>query len=571
MQIPIAQFEQYIDETILKRGLSYFRNGRVNTPEEISPGQFEAIVEGTEDYIVRILVKNNTISEFSCDCPYADGPVCKHVTALIFYLQQEELDLPAAKSKKKTRNKPVKRKTVIEQVDELLTTLPVEVLHQYIKEQVANDMAFRRKFLSHFAHLNTNESKATYAKEIKAILRQAAGRGGFIDWRAVRNVGKAVQRVLESAQNHLNKGNGKSAFFIACAVLEEMTKAFQFADDSNGDIGSAVEGAYYILSQLSEEDLPEELRLQLFDYALTAYQKNIFVGWDWHLGMLEIAAFVIRSNAEEQQVIDLLDQIKQEKFDYNYRIAQEIKLNILKKTQGEKAAEAFIAKNLSNPSIRTEAIQNAIHKKDFAKAKALAKEGIQQDEKERPGLVADWQNYLLEIALKEKDKENSIHYARVLLIHDRSSLEPYFGILKQQVPKKDWSKFLENLIHELEKTARWNALILITQIYVAEEMWEDLFLFLQFEFAKGSIDIEFMESYEKYLAKQYSEQIAFIYKEGIERIVEHGKGRNEYKRACRYIRRMIKLGARQMAESLIAELRTNYPARKALLEELNAI
>ena len=44
MQIPRNQFEQYIYEAILKRGLSYFKNGNVHEPEEISPGENEAIV-----------------------------------------------------------------------------------------------------------------------------------------------------------------------------------------------------------------------------------------------------------------------------------------------------------------------------------------------------------------------------------------------------------------------------------------------------------------------------------------------------------------------------------------------
>ena len=38
MNIPLNQFEQIIDETILKRGLDYFRKGLVEEPEELSPG-----------------------------------------------------------------------------------------------------------------------------------------------------------------------------------------------------------------------------------------------------------------------------------------------------------------------------------------------------------------------------------------------------------------------------------------------------------------------------------------------------------------------------------------------------
>ena len=74
MQIPLDQFEQYIDETILKRGLSYFKNGQVNEPEEITTGVYEAIVEGSEAYTVQLKIKNGNITEHTCDCPYDMGP-----------------------------------------------------------------------------------------------------------------------------------------------------------------------------------------------------------------------------------------------------------------------------------------------------------------------------------------------------------------------------------------------------------------------------------------------------------------------------------------------------------------
>lgn len=44
MQIPLNGFEHYIDETILKRGLSYVKKGHVHEPEEKSYGEYEAIV-----------------------------------------------------------------------------------------------------------------------------------------------------------------------------------------------------------------------------------------------------------------------------------------------------------------------------------------------------------------------------------------------------------------------------------------------------------------------------------------------------------------------------------------------
>ena len=48
-------------------------------------------------------------------------------------------------------------------------------------------------------------------------------------------------------------------------------------------------------------------------------------------------------------------------------------------------------------------------------------------------------------------------------------------------------------------------------------------------------------------------------------------GRNHYQMACKYIRRMAKLGYKPMALELIEQLRTQYRNRRALLEELTGI
>ena len=48
-------------------------------------------------------------------------------------------------------------------------------------------------------------------------------------------------------------------------------------------------------------------------------------------------------------------------------------------------------------------------------------------------------------------------------------------------------------------------------------------------------------------------------------------GRNHYQMACKYIRRMAKLGYKPMALELIEQLRTRYRNRRALLEELTGI
>jgi hypothetical protein len=42
MNIPLSHFEHSIEPSILKKGLSYFKNNKVVDFDEVSKGQFEA-------------------------------------------------------------------------------------------------------------------------------------------------------------------------------------------------------------------------------------------------------------------------------------------------------------------------------------------------------------------------------------------------------------------------------------------------------------------------------------------------------------------------------------------------
>ncbi len=564
MHIPLHQFEQHIDDAILKRGLAYFKNRQVNPPQEITAGQYEAIVEGSEDYTVRLNIQNGVVREFSCTCPYDLGPVCKHVAAVIFYLQQEELGIEAGAKKKRAGAKPAKRKTVADRVDELLEKIPHDELKQFVRENAAGNSSFRNLFLSSFARLTDGESLAFYKKQIKSILRAAGGRGGFIEWSRVRYVGKQVHDLMMTARKHAESQNYRSAIYICCAVLEEMTEALQFADDSNGDIGGPIEEAYGLLLEISQQQLPEDIRLELFSYCTSAFEKNIFSGWDWHLVMLSIASQVAETDAEVQQLISLLD--KPGRSEYEQANAQEIKFHLLQKFKGPDEAARFMEQHLSNPSLRKIAIQIAIDEKDFDKAIALAQDGVKQDEKDKPGLANEWQDWLLRIAMQQQDKEKIIHYARKLFTDSIRDKREYYRLMKTHVPPEQWSAFVEDLIRDIRKKSRWLDVHALADIYISEAWWSRLLALLG-----ESPSLQQIGHYETYLAKDYGKELAEMYASGISGLLKQHTGRNHYQSACRYLRRIIKLGERETANDLIKSYRLQYAQRKALMEELDKV
>jgi len=568
MEIPLDQFEQIIDESILKRGLSYFKKGAVTDFSQISNGSYEAIVSGTEDYLINFIIENNTVVEHLCECPYDIGPVCKHIVAAIFFLKQNEWDLNNSLAKNPLNNekqnlKKKKTKSPQQLVKELLKVISHEELTAFVGENCKKDKKFANFFLASFGHLNQEQSKEFYQKQFQSILKVAAGRDGWLGRSEMKYVIKTIQPFLENAAQYLQKGNFENVFFMSTALLEEMTYAFQYGDDSDGDLGYFVESAMDFLSKLVEAHISKSLKQEMFEYCIKAYKKRLFDGWDWDLGILRIAGDLADNEVDADIILNCMEGIKE---GYEKETAQSMTLELLRKYKSSKDVAAFIDKNISNPKIRNQEIERAIASENFKRAIDLAKDGIKYDQQKKPGLVGQWYDCLLEVALAQKDKNKIIEYARYRLIDSFGSRKDYYKILKDNIDPDKWRQFLEEIIKEVNANSKWGYPELVRKIYIKEKWWDRLFLLL-----KQNVTLENIWQNEEYLAKDYSNELVALYRERILVYLDRNVGRSHYITACKYLRRMKKLGGNEKVIELIELLRKKYPNRKALLEELTFV
>ena len=570
MEIPLSHFEEYIDEPILKRGLSYFKKGLVHEPAEIRPGDYEAVVEGSEDYTVKLSIRNGVITEHSCDCPYDMGSVCEHVAAVIFYLEQEELELTQNTKKGSTKKakassfKPSKRKTIAQQVDDLLDKVTLDELTLFVREQATKDSLFRDLLLASFAQYNPNESKALYAKQVKAPIKVARGKYGYINSSGAKYISKEISPMLSLAERYLNQGNHKSAFFICTAIMDELISALLCADDREGALGNAIYAAYNTLSAIASEEPSEGIRRLILKYCFTSFDQRTFAGWDWHIGLLQLAACILDTEGEVEEIFKRINSIP-ESDEYEIKEVQKIKYCILLEKKETEVAQRYLEQNIDNPSFRARAIQDALDQKDYEKATALANDGIEQDSGYR-GLQIDWYDWLLKIAESQKDPERIILYARYLLLESHNPKRDYYQILKETVPLEQWTDFIETIIQEAMVHKPYYRADLVASIFIREEWWSRLLELVEKEYT-----LDQLTKYEKYLVKHYPSELADLYAKRIIRYVKDRVGRDHYRTACRYIRRMIKLGARDKADAVISQLRHSYGQRRALMEELDKV
>ena len=567
MDMLLNNFDEYIDDTILRRGLAYFRNGKVDVPEELRPGVYSAIVYGSQAYSVRVTVADGIITEHVCSCPYDTGPVCKHVAAVLYYLQQDApgLQQKSLRSGSVAARKPKKRQTVAERVDGVLHHVDFDDLKQFVREQANLNIEFRNLLFASFASQGSGESKGFYQKQLKSILRSAKDRNGFIGWSASNRVAEGVNQFLKLAKQQRDARNDKGCIVISAAVMEQMVDALQYADDSDGSIGGIINAAYELLYSIAESQPEENIRKQLFDYCFKAVEKKIYAGWDWHTGMLRIAAMLGNTPEEIKRVFSELDN--ENGTGYSMQEAQRITYGLIARVKGENAAGAYLEANQDNPELRRIAIQKALTMGDYQRAILIAKDGVTYDRQERPGLVIEWYDWLLKIALLQDNREHIMQYARILFIENFSQEQDYYSILKQYVAPEMWVGYVNDLIKEIaEKNRRWNAEEQIAGICILEG-WMDMLL----QVVSESESLHTIAKYEPNLAKDYASELVGLYSRGVREYLQHHVGRNHYQYACRFLRRMIKLGGRAAADELVSFLRTAYPHRKALIDELNKV
>ena len=580
MKIPLNEFEQHIDEDILKRGLRYFKKGCVTSVDELSGGEYEAIVEGSDTYIVQLHVKNGSVTTFNCTCPYDWGPVCKHEVAVMFYLQQDELGLKAKKkSTTKTstlsdvagkEKKAVKKKrTIREQLEEILEKLSPEEMRSYIGEFCGKDKTFRDLFLAQYLHLIQPVTQEIYSKQIRAVLKSASGRYGYIDYAGARQVGNSMYQLYQLAEKAMNAGSWREAMYMGRAIMEEMTIAIERGDDSNGDLGGSIDNGQDILFRIAQECTDSGIRSELFEYSIDAYHRELFEGWDWHYNMLDLAIELQKTEDEKMRILHYLDQIKPKNdgWDFRYEEAQKQRLKLIRKTEGKIRANDYLEANITNSDFRRELILKAIEEKNYAKAVALAEKGIAADRKDKPGLAAEWKWHLLNVYQLQNDPEKSVELARNLFLYSgRFSTKEMYNIMKKYVPAADWKVFFEQLVADRIKSEQWVSFYTIADMYTWENQWEKLLSLL---IKNPSIDN--ISHVEKYLAKQNAEQLVDLYSKEIQVFIEKNISRSHYQTACKYIRRMKKLGGQDKTEELIAFLRSTYPQRRALMEELDKV
>jgi hypothetical protein len=548
----LSNFEEWIDEKILKRGLDYFNKGKVISLKTTDGSHFKARVDGSDVYNVEVFLSGDVVLNIYCDCPY-NGGYCKHKAASLFALKSGEFS-------SHVESKPTPRDTSKGGIDSILLNLQKDDLIRIIQNISEEYPEIEKRLLYQY---ETTKDEISSSKKLIRDYINGAKRKGFIDWRHVDQALQGAELTLQKAQGKLEKGDMEGAILLSIAVLSPVVKMLSFSDDSNGSVGSVINEAIRTIDNSVTSGihiLDEKEQKKLFEVIMKEALKEYLSGWsDWRYDLLKICTYFchqeyLRTKFEKQ--LEVLNQQVNHSFDK--KEIKLIQLQIIEKCDGESAAERFIYDNVNYSEFRDKAIAYEFNKGNYEKVIQLCLQGEMADQHYR-GLVHKWKEFRYKAYETVGDVEKQRQLAKELLLKDNFI---YYEKLKGLYSLEEWEPILQELLNEFEKEKYRSSTYL--SILKVENLKEKILLYCKKQTSSIS-------DLYPYLIKDYFDDVNGIFITYIQRFAEEVSERRGYRNVCAVIKTYKKAFGTLHSHKLIKELREKHNRRPAFLDELGKI
>ncbi|WP_152396605.1 hypothetical protein [Paenibacillus guangzhouensis] len=449
-------------------------------------------------------------------------------------------------------------------LSKVLNSLTKEQLIDIIEQVAQGDQIIANKLIVKYGEVQSGQEIMLCKKLIKSIVARCKGREGFIHYRETYGFVQEMMDVLEKI--HITS-DVLLALDIAFLVLGEAVEAFQYADDSNGEIGFLVQEVLKQVRRMVLERETEDNRVNtaMFDRILVQSDSEIFKGWeDFRIELLGICAEFTDNVVLRERLQVKLRHVITEKSDDDYmEYTQEQLLQLLFMlvtdygTEEEK--DQFIQEHIHFTFFRERAIDQYLVQHNYDKVIELALVGEEQD-KQFAGLVHRWKKsrYLAYHKLSFR-KEQWALAEEMLLDGDFE----YYHELKL-LADKDQPHYYQEIKEKLKKTPGWRSKEIYLKVIELEEDIEEMMDVVRH-------DPSSIEHYADRLIDSHKDEVILIYGNHIENAARQSNNRKAYQQVCKIIKRYKAIAGKDRYDELVMKLKELHGNRPAFLDELSKL
>lgn len=551
-------FEELFEEKILKRGYSYYLDESVHDVTR-NGNCYEGLVYGTEIYEVRVEIdEEGNVEDMDCDCPYAEENNCKHMAALLYYIENDG----------KIESKKIIRNT--DNFDKIVDRISGNEMKEFVLAKLYEDSNFQNEFRSHFVQYFEKTPKKVYERRISQSVYQAIGRKGFIEYNETDRFSDPMYDYIQEANNLIKHKEYQAPFWIASLILEELPDLP--IDDSDGTTSYIESECIEVIEKILEKCKNENIINEIFNWIIESI-KNDTLG-DYSRGIEKILDEYFTEDKfinERLKIIDAkIQELNQEKDHYSeYKLESLIKTKIalLYQLGMDKEALETIKDNIYFVPIRKMLIDQEREKGNIDQVEKLLKEGMSIALKRgHCGTVTYYIEELLSTYEKQNNNEKYKNLVQETLFkYSRDSFK-YYKKLKELYTKEQWENKRDSIIKELESDRKGYYKDDLRQIYIEEQYYDKLFKSIMTTPA-----FEIIVRYEKYLKKDFEKQLLEEYRKIVDE-KSRFTGKRNYEEVRKILQHMKTLkDSEKLVEKMIEEYKIKYANRRLMLEELDKI
>jgi uncharacterized Zn finger protein len=566
MKLTLKNFEQVVDSVIVNRGLDYFERSFVTEVEKLTDSTWRAIVEGTSDYQVQVALEKDTILHWTCDCPFDFGPICKHVVAVWYKLREHRHSGGG-------NNRPME-KSRSEKIIELLKNISDLELRMFLQEHLQKNDALFQKFSLTFQKPAEQLPRNAFKKQIKQLIRNAAGRDGFIDYHHSFELMENLSELLDQAEDLAGLSRWENALNICLAVIETIPNILEQMDDSAG-MSAEIFNRTCVLCQEFTGRLPSaNLKDQLFWFLIQEFPKEKYRDWDLHFNFLDMIMPLLDDEKKERSYLNLLNQSiekcgKKDFYDMELESLLLHKIDFYRQKRQPAKAQEIMEKNIELTGIRKILLQQNLEQKDFSEAEKLIMQGIDlARKKEWPGIVHDWKEELIKLYEITGNQPKIRELAEELFLSGLNRMDHYHK-LKATYRHDQWQRKWPDIVKKMRAgTIRpYFDLFTLGHIYVEEQQYKKLLELLQ-EFPEN---LNLFDEFYQLLIGDYPREILEVSRKGVDQLVQEA-GRKKYQKAVHYLKKMQAIeGGKSLVKEMVENYRLQYKNRPAMMQVLNGL
>jgi len=552
----LKNIEVHLEEKILLTGEKLFADGKVKDLKEVERHLWLSKVEA---YEVEIQITPGKVRACTCECAsYLEAKMCEHVAATLLALRKRLSENEKAKAPKIHRRKIPNKLTAASILENARQEELFAFVRQFAKENRHFSMALKARFAASVPVANPREK---YLQLLHSTIKGSLKKDESISFRGIQNILNLSGELLKQTDDLIALANYAEGFIILQCLIEKLAPIIQRAPQKQEKISQSVQAAFSRIHKIYQYHPAPVLKEKIWDFCLRECCRRVYRINHIAHHFFDLLIRFADSKVKLQILLKTIDdELVKENSTPEFKAGLFInKLDVLKRRSWRKEVNAFVLSNLNSPDFLILVTNRLWQKGDLEKAKFMAGKGLAQDFSK--GVRHDLEETLLEIALLEKDHPAIVHFAENRFL-DTADFT-FYEHCKNHF-EGSWETFIEGLVKAIEKwpfsTQKRDTL---AAIFATENRALQLLGYI-----RSMRSLELLQRYDSLLLEEHKSMVYQLYEELLAAYLNDHLGPKPSLKTRDVIAHLHQIGAKELADKLLLQIRQNYSERHSLMEEL---